>query len=99
MFSTLPWPKGWCRSAGLPEVLTANRAIIAANKSMPEWMASEITDTDPMARPTANFRSMRVVLETTEILATEAFRLSTISWAPCMISDAFHYCSCHGHQY
>lgn len=74
MFSILPCPKWWSGSAGLSEVRTENQAMTAARRSTPEWMASEITETDPMRSPTASFPPVRRVLDTTESRATRDFR-------------------------
>src|SRR5512139_2259708 len=46
MFSTFPCPNGCSASATLFEVLTAKRAMTAAMRSTPEWIASEMTDTE-----------------------------------------------------
>ena len=72
-FSYFPWPKGWRMSAGLAEVRTDRKAMTAATRSMPEWMASERMAMDPVNNPTASFMMMRTVLEVTESSATCAF--------------------------
>ena len=75
IFSTLPCPKGWSSSAGLPDFLTAKNAMMAANRSTPEWMASDITETDPIIVPATSLRITRLVFEITESRATFDFRL------------------------
>ncbi len=84
MFSTFPWPNGCSASARLLEVLTANRAMTAASRSTPEWMASEITDTEPMASPTISFPATSVVLEMTDNQATADFCRCASIRSPCL---------------
>ena len=74
MFSNLPWPYGWRSSAASLAFRTAKRAMRAATRSTAEWMASDMTATDPMRSPTAILRRMRTVLEQTDRMATPVFR-------------------------
>ena len=48
--------------------------ISAATRSTAEWMASEMTATDPMSSPTAILSRMRRLLEQTDRMATPVFR-------------------------
>ena len=74
MFSIFPWPKGCFPSAGRLEVFTEKRAMMAATRSTPEWIASEMTETDPITTPTMSFMTTSVVLERTERSATLSLR-------------------------
>jgi len=73
MFSIFPWPNGCSSSAGLPAERTAKRAISAAKRSTAEWIASEITETEPISRPKTTFAATSRVLEATESAATATF--------------------------
>jgi hypothetical protein len=74
MFSIFPWPNGCFPSAGRLEVFTEKRAMTAAARSTPEWIASEITATDPIQRPAMSFMATSAVLEKTERSATLSLR-------------------------
>jgi len=76
-FSTLPWPKGWLSSAGLPETLTATKAMMAASRSTDEWAASEMMETDPIHSPTKSFKIISRVLDATDKRAALDFRRSS----------------------
>ena len=77
MFSILPWPYGWRSSASWPETRTATRAMMAATRSIPECIASEITATDPMATPTMILKMMSKLFEATDSTAALVFLLVT----------------------
>jgi len=74
-FSTFPWPKGCLSSAGVPEILTAKKAMIAAIRSIEEWMASERILTELPRIPTASFMMISRLFDITESLAVFVFRL------------------------
>ena len=82
MFSTLPWPKGCSASAGMLEVRTENRAMPAATRSTPEWIASDRMETEPIRRPTTSFNATRMVLEITDSRATLILRLCISIFRP-----------------
>ena len=64
--SNFPWPNEWSASGGSADFRTEKKAITAAIRSIDEWMASEMILTEPIANPTTNFISTRLVLEMTE---------------------------------
>ena len=67
--SNLPCPNSCCVSAGSADILTEKKAMIAARRSIPEWIASEIILTEPIQRPTAILSMKRPVLDIIESLA------------------------------
>src|SRR5512133_3060675 len=73
MFSILPWPYGCSESGGLSDILTEKKAIIEANRSIPECMASDNILTDPLMRPATVFIIMRQEFEITDNLAVLIF--------------------------
>jgi hypothetical protein len=57
----------------LEDSRTATQAIKAARRSTPEWIASEMTDTDPIPIPTTSFMATSKVLDRTETAAAFDF--------------------------
>jgi len=72
---------------------------MAASKSTPEWMASEMTETDPIINPTASLSITRLEFEITESIATFDFRLffsaslsTIVSFLPAMTGRQSAHC-------
>ena len=74
-------------SAGLPEARTAKSAISAASRSTAEWIASEMTETEPLSRPESSLNAISVVFDTTESSATADFLLWSFTSAFLAIKD------------
>ena len=53
-------------SGGLSETLTDRKAIMAATRSIEEWIVSDIILTDPLIIPTNNFNKIRKVFDIIE---------------------------------
>jgi hypothetical protein len=79
IFSILPCPYGCRKSGGLSETLTEKNEIIAAIRSIKEWIASDKMLTDPLISPTANFIKISRELEIIErrAILTLAFMKAT----------------------
>jgi hypothetical protein len=60
-------------SGGESDTFTEKKAIIAARRSMAEWMASERILTDPLKIPAKSFMMIRQVLEMMERRAVLTF--------------------------
>jgi len=73
IFSNFPCPYGCLSSAGVSEILTEKNEIMAARRSMKEWMASERILTDPLKIPTITFMTISRELERTDNRATLTF--------------------------
>jgi hypothetical protein len=63
--------------------------MTAATRSMPEWIASDITLTEPIRKPTTSFRMTRVRFEMIDRRAILVFSLfsSSIFWLVVIIFD------------
>ncbi len=81
-FSTLPCPYLCLSSGGLLDVLTEKKAIIAATRSSPEWIASDMTLTDCIMIPTTSFNAIKVAFETIDNNAARVFLLTTLCAFP-----------------
>jgi hypothetical protein len=66
IFSIFPCPYGCRESGGLSETLTEKKAIIAATRSIEEWIASDNMLTDPLIIPTVSFIMISSELDTIE---------------------------------
>jgi hypothetical protein len=64
--SNFPCPNEWAASGGSEDFRTEKKAMMAARRSIAEWIASEMILTDPMATPTTSFMRTSPVLEMTE---------------------------------
>jgi hypothetical protein len=53
---------------------------MAASKSIPEWMASDIMLTEPLKRPATIFNAIKVVLDNTDNKATFVFLFELLSF-------------------
>jgi len=62
-------------SAGYPD---SKKAMRAAIRSIPECMASESTDTEPMTIPTISLNTTNTLLEATDSAATLVFFLCSL---------------------
>lgn len=60
----------WVLSTGLSETLTTKKSIIAANKSIIEWITFEIILTEPVGVPTTIFSVIRTVFDAIDIETT-----------------------------
>jgi hypothetical protein len=67
--SALPCPYWWLRSAGCAATPTAKKVSSAATRSVPEWIASEISPRLFDASPTDSLSAISAVAATTETSA------------------------------
>jgi hypothetical protein len=50
-------------SGGLSANFTEKKAIMLATRSIVEWIASEIIETEPLNNPTTNFKTIKSEFE------------------------------------
>ena len=79
IFSIFPCPYGCRESGGLSDTLTEKYDIIAAIRSIEEWIASDKILTEPLISPTASFIRISKVLDAIERRAILTLELIIVS--------------------